>query len=140
MLAYEQLGAHGYPVLCDAAHPFSKLLPRLFTFRHILKSESALNDNSLRKLAGNGMHLAAVGLALTWAVMGIWPDDEALEKNAKHETVILGDLQNPSFVKKRPARAAASSSSAPAVMKKPAMMKKPAAGPALTTKKKPARA
>lgn len=64
MLAYELLGAHGYPVLLPRDDPLSKLLPRCFTFRHAFESERALAETEITRLVGNGMHMVQIAFAL----------------------------------------------------------------------------
>ena len=70
LYAYEQLAAHGYPVLLPAKHRLSSLLPSLLSFRSML-SKTSLSESELRTMAGNGMHLAAVGLAILEATLGL---------------------------------------------------------------------
>ena len=115
LLGYEQLGVHGYPILLDADNNLTKLLPRLFTFRNVFLAEDALPDASFKRLAGNGMHLAAVGVALTFAVMDVWPSCSASQVNA-------------ALAVEEPPHKRARKGSAP-VMRKPgaAVMRKPAA-------------
>jgi site-specific DNA-cytosine methylase len=72
LLGYESYGAHGYPVLLPAAHPLTKLLPRLLSVRAMV-DKTAPNDKTSKRFVGNGMHLSQVGLAVACALFGVVP-------------------------------------------------------------------
>ena len=59
----------GYPAQCSAVPTY---LARFFPFPELI-AENRLTDNSLRILTGNGMHLSAIGAALTfvWSTIAV---------------------------------------------------------------------
>eukprot|EP00971_Amphidinium_carterae_P328167 6459900-Amphidinium_carterae.1 len=80
LLGYEHFGVQGFPVLLPAKHELTRYLPK---FAHLLKNKNALTDESLRKLAGNTMHVAIVSLALAWCLLCYEPIAE--ERAAKRK-------------------------------------------------------
>ena len=73
LVAYEKVGVHGWPILLPAQHDLSKLLPRCFAFRNMLTSKCSFTESELNVFTGNGMHIAQVGLALSFCLFGVAP-------------------------------------------------------------------
>ena len=77
LYGYEQLAAHGYPVLLPASHRLSALLPAMLSFQQVMsQKKKTLSETELRQMTGNGMHLAAVGLAFLQSILGVSKIDE----------------------------------------------------------------
>ena len=73
LVAYEKLGVHGWPILLPAQHDLSKLLPGCFAFRNMLTNKCPFKESELNVFTGNGMHIAQVGLALSFCLCGVAP-------------------------------------------------------------------
>ena len=71
LLPYEHLGVQGYPILLHRAHPWTSLVPQCLRFAYAYNHPDALPGSTLRKLAGNAMHVSAISLALLWAILCI---------------------------------------------------------------------
>jgi hypothetical protein len=73
LTGYEKLGVHGWPVLLPKQDPLSSHLPQCLSFEKVFSSQCSLSESDLGLFAGNGMHVAAVGLALTAAILAVQP-------------------------------------------------------------------
>lgn len=73
MLGYEMFGAHGYPVLMPESHAYTKAaLPRFLDFGNVLYgSKYSLSEADMKATVGNGMHVAAVGLAMLHSLVAV---------------------------------------------------------------------
>ena len=72
MVAIEQYGVHGFPVLLDADHKLALHLPKFLVFRNIMKDKKCtISEGAMKKIAGNGMHVAMVGLAIVHCLLGL---------------------------------------------------------------------
>lgn len=79
---YEHLGIQGVPVLLRRDHRLSRILPKALTFSNIYYARSSLVEASLASFAGNGMHLAQVGLCILFSFFSVAlakDDDIALD-------------------------------------------------------------
>lgn len=64
MLEVERLAALGWPVLLEAKHPLTMLLPMMFKFG-VISQGFGVPTAALNMMCGNSMHLAQIGLV--WA-------------------------------------------------------------------------
>ena len=70
LLAYEQLAAHGFPVLLPAKHRLSQLLPKNLSFALMMEG-ARLTQFDIQRGVGNGMHVAQIGLAMLEVIAGV---------------------------------------------------------------------
>ena len=71
LLAIELLACQGWPVLLPAEDERTGRLPLPFQFRHVYvySADVSLSDAEIQKLAGNGMHVLQVAVALAWSLL-----------------------------------------------------------------------
>ena len=91
MLPYELLGVHGWPVLLARDHDLSNMLPSCFTFRHAFQPARALDAASITRLAGNGMYIAQVTMAITGVLLGVSTIDSADAANSSLSHPSIGN-------------------------------------------------